>query len=201
MAYLDYYIQENRRHSDALKVKIDFATAKEMTKVVCKHFGLRMIPTKLFVKGAPEFKRLRKVRSWYNRAGKFIVYHPEMLNPLLVAHEVGHYVDHMQCLKIKKTRRMAHTPRHAAITDEAVALLKDTYRALFTGPTSVAETPKAHSGGDVVQRFFESLPQKLTCPCCKFYGHKMNFGVRVMKKNAKGMPVVLRRQSYCKACR
>lgn len=54
---------------------------------------------------------------------------------------------------------------------------------------------------DPIKAFYDSLPERLTCPCCNATLPKMNFGVRVMKRDANNNPTVIRRQSYCRACR
>jgi hypothetical protein len=54
------------------------------------------------------------------------------------------------------------------------------------------------------KRFFQSLPQRLPCPCCGQSRKKEAFGVRLMnrieveKKDAKP---VFNRQSHCNTCR
>lgn len=57
------------------------------------------------------------------------------------------------------------------------------------------------SNKDPVVAFFNSLPSHLHCPCCQKDVAKDLVGVRVMKRDANGLPVSIRRQSHCKACR
>ena len=45
------------------------------------------------------------------------------------------------------------------------------------------------------------LPSRLACPKCGKTRPKEMFGLRVMKRDVRGIPVVIRRQSYCAACR
>ena len=45
------------------------------------------------------------------------------------------------------------------------------------------------------------LPNRLKCPKCGRRRSKMMFGLRVMKRDANGVPLVIRRQSYCGSCR
>lgn len=45
------------------------------------------------------------------------------------------------------------------------------------------------------------LPARATCPKCGRSRKKEMFGVRVMKRDAQGVPLVVRRQSYCRECR
>lgn len=113
-----------------------------------------------------------------------------------------------------------HGPSHKRYVDQAVAFLsqhKD-YKSMFQ-PGMVGEMARTDQDlknllkagvsldatptdiAMVVNSFFASLPEKLTCPCCSATLPKSNFGVRVMKKNAHGLPIQMRRQSYCRACR
>ncbi|MHB8874017.1 MAG: hypothetical protein ACYC8T_10060 [Myxococcaceae bacterium] len=48
---------------------------------------------------------------------------------------------------------------------------------------------------------FKKLSQRLSCPKCKKTRPKDKFGLRVMRRDARGIPVVIRRQSYCATCR
>lgn len=211
MAFLQYYARENARHADTRNLKVDFAAAMEMTKALCQHFKVPVIPTKLFVKGGAGFKRMRQVKSWYAPAKGEIVYHPAMLNPLTVAHEVAHYVDHMRCRAAKRSQGRVHCVRHRLITDTAVNFLKMSFKGLFTNPMKqdamALKSLMTHgvdfmqSADQLIANFYQGLPEKLTCPCCSAHLPKMNFGVRVMKKDALGLPLIIRRQSYCKACR
>lgn len=47
----------------------------------------------------------------------------------------------------------------------------------------------------------EQLPKRLTCPKCKRSRSKDVFGLRVMARDAKGVPTRIARQSYCRDCR
>lgn len=46
-----------------------------------------------------------------------------------------------------------------------------------------------------------SLPEKILCPKCKVVKTKAEFGIRVAKDKATGIPARASRQSYCKPCR
>ena len=214
--YLKYYRRENERHADAEKVKGNFDQAVEMTKALFKHFRVKPIDIKLLDKSKKEYRRLRKVRSWYEggnifRKGK-IVYHPTMLSVLTVAHEVAHYVDDVRAKQAKIRRIKWHSAAHRSLTDQGVGALKrdPRFAPLFANPGAVpvkkvdpqpCETEVATVSANKINEFYASLPEKLTCPCCNAHIPKRNFGVRVMKRDENGVPVVIRRQSYCKACR
>lgn len=223
--FLRYYSRENVRHAEADQVKGDLDLAISMTRVLCRHFRVPTIKVKLFRKGSGEFKRLRKVQSWY-RPGSVvsgrapvIVYHPTMLSALTVAHEVGHYVDDTRCKQAKVRRVRWHSAQHRALVDQGVEALKThhKFRVLFDKGTSGVmarydaafknvlvhgdSTELATATAKLINEFYAKLPEKLTCPCCNAHIPKQNFGVRVMKKDAQGLPLVIRRQSYCKACR
>lgn len=75
------------------------------------------------------------------------------------------------------------------------------YRFSDIFPVPVTLTTAPVPPADPVAAFFDSLPPLLTCPCCNATLPKMNFGVRVMKRDANNVPTVIRRQSYCRACR
>jgi hypothetical protein len=272
MAYLKYYADENRRHKVAESIKLSFTACADLTKWLCKHFSLEANKVTLLDKNSKRFSRVKKTKSWYASGTHEIVYHPSMLNPLTVAHEVAHYAHDMDRkrryleAKTKHDARMKqaeeqyqremasyheqiatltpwqaelvaapqkprytyfrwhkekwHGPEHRQFVDRGIEALK-TLPALQryfaeTLEGELARTDLAfqevlrngldpvavpRNDGDVVQKFYESLPENLTCPCCKFHGHKMNFGVRVIKRDANGVPVKMRAQSYCKACR
>lgn len=53
----------------------------------------------------------------------------------------------------------------------------------------------------LVAAAFEKLPRKMTCPKCKRSQPKTAYGVRVIKRDARGVPLVCRRQSWCAGCR
>lgn len=241
MAYLKYYADENRRHKIAEEVKLSFTACAALTAWLCKYFNLEVHSVTLLDRKSKRFSRVKKTKSWYASGTHEIVYHPSMLNPLTVAHEVAHYAHDMdrkrrfretrekydQAVKEGKNVRYFrfrkekwHGPEHRAFVEKGIAALK-TLPAL---QRYFAETPEGElartdlafqealrngldpvavprNDGDVVQKFYESLPENLTCPCCKFHGHKLNFGVRVIKRDANGVPVKMRAQSYCKACR
>lgn len=218
--FLRYYSRENSRHADAEKIKGTFDMAKAMTDALCKHFRVPKIKVKLFSRQDPEFKRLRKVQSWYKGGQKAkIVYHPTMLTPLTVAHEVAHYVDDVRSKQAKVRRVRWHSAVHRALTDQGVAAIKahPSFERLFDNgilgmlarDTVAVESAMAHgddaevatASAQAVNKFYDSLPEKLTCPCCNAHIPKRNFGVRVMKRDTLGVPVIIRRQSYCKACR
>lgn len=221
--FLKYYSRENERHADAEAVKVDFQTAVKMTKALCEHFKVPVLKVKLFDRTQKEFKGLRKVKSWYRGGSKAmgrepeIVYHPTMLTPLTVAHEVGHYIDDVRCKTAKIRRVRFHSAKHRRITDESVEVLKlhKLFSPLFTDKVardSAALDAVLKHGVDfevdvntakaqLVNEFYAKLPEKLTCPCCQAHIPKQNFGVRIMKTDAAGVPTIIRRQSYCKSCR
>lgn len=223
--FLRYYSRENSRHADAEKIKGTFDMAKAMTDALCKHFRVPKIKVKLFSRLDPEFKRLRKVQSWYRGGSKLmgreaqIVYHPTMLTPLTVAHEVAHYVDDVRAKQARVRRVRWHSAAHRALTDQGVAALKAHPRfgtlfdsgilGMLARDSAAIEMVMAHgndmeattASAQAVNKFYDSLPEKLTCPCCHAHIPKRNFGVRVMKRDSLGIPVIIRRQSYCKACR
>lgn len=224
--YLKYYAKENRRHADVEKVKGTFEMAVKMSKALFKHFHVAPITVKLLDKKKKEFKRRRKTKSWFSKwAGPKgtpqIVYHKDMLTPLTVAHEVAHYVDSERQKMAKVRRHRWHGVAHRNLTDQGVAVLKrhPEFRSYFEDPTKaknevVRDTVNvalqlANTGAPtiemlskkMVQDFFDSLPERLTCASCTATLPKMNFGVRVMKRDANGLPAKMRSQSYCKACR
>jgi hypothetical protein len=274
MAYLKYYADENRRHRLADSIKLSFEACVELTHWLCNQFGASNLTVSLIDQKNKRFSKLRKVKSWYSNGAKEIVYHPTMLSPLTVAHEVAHHLHHLdrnrrreeaqakhsQQMKQEEERyqeemlchheRMAeltpieatlvsvpqkpklsyftfpkerwHGPEHRVFVDKAIEMLKvrpDLKKYFDESPDGMmarnelqlqqvlrngvppAPVPAARSNTDIIKAFYDSLPEKLTCPCCKFHGHKMNFGVRVMKKDANGVPLKMRAQSYCKACR
>ena len=208
--YLKYYARENTRHAVAEKVKGDFNTIVEMSKALFKHFRVPAIPIQLMDKKIKEFRRQRKAKSWYQPGGFIrkakIVYHPTMLSALTVAHEVAHYVDDVRKKQAKRRRGRWHSVAHRKLTDQAVEVLKThpKFQAFFTGEATPV-VPKVEAdptaAAQLINEFYNKLPEKLTCPCCNATIPKLNFGVRVMKKDAQGLPLVIRRQSYCKACR
>ena len=245
MAYLKYYADENRRHQVAESIKLSFTACAAITAWLCKYFNLEVRQVTLLDKKSKRFSRVKKTKSWYASGTHEIVYHPSMLNPLTVAHEVAHYAHDMDrkrrymeakakmgeqykdpvtgVLRVRHFRwrkEKWHCPEHKVFVERGIAALK-TLPAL---QRYFAETPDGElartdlafqqvlrdgldpvavprNDGDVVQKFYDALPEKLTCPCCKFHGHKLNFGVRVIKRDASGVPVKMRPQSYCKACR
>ena len=213
--YLKYYARENTRHAVAEKVKADFATVVEMSKALFKHFRVPAIPVQLMDKKIKEFRRQRKAKSWYQPGGFIrkakIVYHPTMLSALTVAHEVAHYVDDVRKKQAKVRRVRWHSADHRRLTDQGVLALQEKFAPMFQ-PGYVALTPTPGLPVEVevsvatliaqkINQFYATLAEKLTCPCCNATIPKMNFGVRVMKRDAAGIPLVIRRQSYCKACR
>ena len=235
MAYLKYYADENLRHRVAESIKLSFKACEDLTKWLCRYFNLEPGKVSLVDRKNKRFSRIKKVSSWYSAGTNEIVYHPSMLTPLTVAHEVAHYAHTMDRRRRYKEARAAadaagkyfrfrkerwHGPEHRQFVERGVAALK----TLPSLQKYFAETPegemareelrlqqvlrdgldpiaKPRNDGALVQAFYETLPENLTCPCCKFHGHKMNFGVRVIKRDANGVPVKMRPQSYCKACR
>ena len=63
-------------------------------------------------------------------------------------------------------------------------------------PAPVVQVPV-----DPVAAFMASLSEIQHCPCCQQHKNKAEFGVRVMKRDVNGVPVSIRRQSYCRTCR
>ncbi len=53
----------------------------------------------------------------------------------------------------------------------------------------------------IVRAAFRTLPKRIICPKCERNRTPDAFGMRVMKRDAKGLPLVVRRQSYCVDCR
>jgi len=253
--YLKYYQVENQRHALVESVKLDFEAIKRLNRVLFTHFGVEPITVTLLDQNTKRFSRVKKTKSWYSSHGtKELVYHPSMLTPLTVAHEVAHYLHDLDRrkrytearAKWEAARREAdangrpfsyrfpmknekwHGPEHRRFVDEGVEVLKKALPQYFaetpeaevardelklqellrTGTpapvtTSVLVSTLVHTpdSKDVVQKFFETLPEKLTCPCCKAHIPKQNFGVRVMKRDANGVPTKMRAQSWCRACR
>lgn len=126
MSYLKYYDLENERHAEANSINVNFAMAITYTDVLCKYFHVPAISIKLFDKTDKQFRRMRKVQSWYSGETKpEIVYHPTMLTVLTVAHEVAHYVHDLR--RGPKTwyrhGQKRHNIEHRLLTDEGVAFL------------------------------------------------------------------------------
>lgn len=110
----------------------------------------------------------------------------------------------------RPTIKRAHGPEHAAWVARCVEVIaskraakiaqaaaQTTFQTTFTKIAGeIFEVAK-----DPIKAFYDSLPERLTCPCCNATLPKMNFGVRVMKRDADNNPTVIRRQSYCRACR
>lgn len=53
----------------------------------------------------------------------------------------------------------------------------------------------------MADELMETLPAKICCPKCKVTKRKDEFGIRVARNKATGIPDRASRQSYCKACR
>jgi len=255
MAYLKYYADENRRHKVAESIKLSFTTCAALTAWLCRHFGLEVIPVTLLDKKSKRFSRVKKTKSWYSsgriqadssRNGQEIVYHPTMLNPLTVAHEVAHYVHDMDRKKryteirakweatkeytdfagrlrirpFPMRKEKWHGPEHRAFVEKGIDALK----TLSSLQAYFAETPEGEMARESLKlehvltvgvpstdgkpknwnylvAFLNTLERYRVCPKCKETCHVYNFGARVMKRNAEGIPTIIRRQSYCKACR
>lgn len=58
-----------------------------------------------------------------------------------------------------------------------------------------------HTAEQVIEMFKAKLPERLYCPKCDCYKAKEDVGVRVMSRSITGLPVVIKRQSYCRPCR
>lgn len=54
---------------------------------------------------------------------------------------------------------------------------------------------------NMVEKFFDELPDMLDCKKCQAVLPKVDIGIRVMKRNKDGSPKYVSRQSYCKKCR
>jgi rubredoxin len=48
---------------------------------------------------------------------------------------------------------------------------------------------------------FEALPKRIVCPKCNKNRAKDAFGLRILARNAKGVPTRIARQSWCAECR
>lgn len=162
---------------------------------------------------------------------KDICYGVNMLEALTVAHEVAHYIHFMEqkakraAFKPVKTERSIgagvtvtdvtqfkkerpHGPRHIELVDECVGILVK--QGFMQNPLAMKQEPAmpvmpvpapVKAPSDPAAAFFDALPAVLFCPCCKAHKPKEAFGVRVMKRDDKGVPTVVRRQSYCRECR
>lgn len=212
--YLKYYAKENLRHKDATTQKTNFKTCVAMANALFSHFNVPEIP----IRAVTKKDRIRSVKSWYRSKpdDRQIVLHPNMLDPLTVAHEVAHYVHDMRF----RARKMAgstrprgrwHGSEHRTYTDAGISKLKGNprYTKLFGPQTDLKAfedlKKECNLSGpapvDPVLKFFEALPTSLHCPKCDCRKAKSSFGVRVMKRDSLNRPVVIRRQSYCKDCR
>jgi hypothetical protein len=67
--------------------------------------------------------------------------------------------------------------------------------------TATKKSPKMTKAMQIVKAAFAALPQRLTCPKCKQTRLKEMFGMRVMKRDSKGIPTRVIRQSHCRDCR
>lgn len=155
-----------------------------------------------------------------------ISYGINMQSVLTVAHEVAHYLHWKNFRKAfdawvenpsKSTpipkRGRWHGEEHSRLVDECVELLKKNgylsprWIATPEGKLVVSDPPVNQQYRpktpieDLVAKTYAGLPDLLTCPCCSATLPKTNFGVRVIKKSPEGRPLVVRRQSYCRACR
>lgn len=98
---------------------------------------------------------------------------------------------------VEATVKLGYGPKPTVVVKPHAEVPVVNFTVTFTKVEGeIVETPK-----DPVAAFFDSLPPLLTCPCCNATLPKMNFGVRVMKRDANNVPTVIRRQSYCRACR
>lgn len=225
MAYLKYYADENQRHKDVVNRELSFSLCREMAMALFGFFQVPMIPVEIIDRTKKRFQRVRRVRSWYQPRNairgleRHIVLHPSMLNPLTVAHEVAHYIHDIDKTRRREEHKLQdakrgtytrlpkekwHGRHHRIYTDRGVAFLKQKYAerlAPVVSHTVKVDTASGTMQADLVAKFFAELPEWLHCPKCGFHQTKGNFGVRVMKRDAQGKPIVLRRQSYCKGCR
>lgn len=158
------------------------------------------------------FRNTRKFQkpdwSWFSHNG-FLSFGVRMFDVLTVAHEVSHYLHFEEC-QARETKYVPHGKDHAAWVDRCVEWAKSTFPEFFAPELrkeTFSFTFKKVDGEifevakDPIKAFYDSLPERLTCPCCNATLPKMNFGVRVMKRDADNNPTVIRRQSYCRACR
>lgn len=227
MAAYKYYARERARHSEALAIKFTREQMIEMSDALSRHFNRAPLP--VYFSDTPKqdpstatnlgsmsrttaFRLWRHRRlysktnwSWFNPAG-FLSYGTGMFNLLTVAHEVAHYLHDQEC-KSQNRKVVPHGKEHAMWVDRCVAALKTMVPAVQPAveTLSVAFTKVAGEiveiAKDPIKAFYDSLPERLTCPCCNATLPKMNFGVRVMKRDANNIPTVIRRQSYCRTCR
>ena len=54
---------------------------------------------------------------------------------------------------------------------------------------------------DLRARAFRALPDRIKCPHCTAVQAKAEYGVRVVKRDGRGMPLKVVRQSWCQTCR
>lgn len=228
MARLKYYDDEDRRHPLLNSTRLNFEQAVKLTDWLCERLGLEKLKVLLLDRKVKQFSRVRKTKSWYSASRGEIVYHPSMLNPLTVVHEVAHYAHHMdhkirydkalawwsankeyidtqgrlRRRKFPLSKERSHGPEHLGWVERGVELLKA--HPDLNAQLSPAEALAADIEFDLSptpQSFFAALPDRLTCPCCKATLPKDRFGIRIMKRDSYGNPLKIRPQSYCKACR
>jgi hypothetical protein len=144
-------------------------------------------------------------------------------------HEFQRRRDLARAKKQNYRRERWHGPEHRVLVDKAVAYLqeqgairppvedfavrlkKDGLPAVVKklvedlgldadklGPDSVVLKGTINA---IREKFIETLPVTAMCPKCSTVRHRTDFGVRIMKKDARGLPLSLLRQSYCKTCR
>lgn len=220
---LVYYREERQRHPLAKASSCTQEEAWATITALCKHWKVKPIKVVFHKK-----RGQRGTWSWYRmeamkKAGKGFKLRPEhidlslnMLNYLTVAHEFAHYIHHHEFKTRRDTARAKkqpyrrerwHGPEHREITDAAIAYLEKLGRVKGVEAVKAVVdellTPAAVADAiDVARRqFMATLPGSAECPKCKHTLRQDDFGVRVMKKDANGLPLRLSRQSYCKACR
>lgn len=218
-----YYAREVVRHAEAKAAKVTRHQMVELTEALCFEFnqralpvyfsdrldsvGLPMKPASAFHDAALSQRIFKKANwSWFSHAG-FFSYGVAMFDVLTVAHEVAHYLHRQEC-KRENRKYVPHGKEHAMWVDRCVAFLKRACPEIFTPKTETLQVAFTKVAGEIVEvakdpikAFYDSLPERLTCPCCNATLPKMNFGVRVMKRDADNNPTAIRRQSYCRACR
>lgn len=218
--FLKYYAAENARHRDVLAVQWTFKECKEAVGALCFHLKLPQIPVKL--------RTAKKRKSWYSLRDRSLTLHEAMLTPLIVAHEVAHYQDHMyrlaerdrkngrfqadiasgkmQAFGIDKKTRW-HGQRHLRMTDKAVAFVKTLpfyvpYKKSRMSILKGWRTAIKNTTENIIQAAYEKLTDQLHCPRCDQDKPKEAFGMRVMSRDAvTKLPTKVLAQSYCRKCR
>lgn len=70
------------------------------------------------------------------------------------------------------------------------------------GGSAVTKKPKTEKLAEaLLAAAYEKLPARMPCPKCKKTRSKSQFGLRVMTRDSRGIPMKTARQSYCVSCR